>query len=46
MKIIKKLFCVHDYRLIFTCQYYSENGTERKVIEKCIKCKKKRKRNI
>lgn len=46
MKIIKRLFCIHDYRIKFTYEYYSEKGLEREVLEECTKCGKKRVRYI
>lgn len=43
MKIFKKLFCTHDFRLKFTCTYRDGYEYKRIKIEKCNKCSKVKK---
>lgn len=46
MKFLKRLLCTHDYRILFTYEFYNINGLEREIVEECTKCAKKRKRYI
>lgn len=46
MKILKRLFCVHDYRLKFTCEVDSGSRQRRLKIEECKKCNKIKKSTI
>lgn len=43
MKIFKRLFCTHDYRLGYTCTHGSKYEEHILKIEKCKKCGKIRK---
>ena len=40
MKIFKRLFCTHDYRLGYTCTYNSKYEEHRLKVEVCKKCGK------
>lgn len=43
MRILKNFLCKHEYKLAFTCEFNSNNGTRRIKVEECTKCGKIRK---